>query len=381
MALLDRNYRKTKLRKILVVSAGGEQSGIQCLYFISNNSAWEIITHSVIPYPERIGALIESARYHGITLQDLGWLDYKISLLFIEAAKAALARAPRALRQPTITVANQLSLWKGPTGESDQLTQWNMSFGDPQLLARSIGTPVVADLMRYQLLSMGGPSPTLHGNVIIARKFPGISVFLNIGLLSRMTIMDGPGGRCLLDSETGPGACLINRCAREFQHKDGFDRDGSAAAQGTVNIECLESLATSPWFLAAGPKEASSDLFDPLLQKSSLLALSPNDKLATLTALTARTVYDFFRANFKEPDQPSTVLLSGGGANNLSLVKFLATYFGRIPLQSCETLNIPLEMRIPLAMGLSVDGYFMGESDPGTDNDGAKGPIGRLCIP
>ena len=250
------------------------------------------------------------------------------------------------------------------------------------MLSRAIGVPVISDLTRYHLFSTGGVSPTFHGNLMIARKFSGVVVFLNIGLIAHLTIIDRPSGRCLLDSDTGPGMCLINRCAREADCRDGFDRDGSEAAKGTVDIACLDVLATAPWFLKAGPKEAASELFDPLLQKPPLMGLAPSDKLATLTALTARTAYDFFRANYTEPVVPEVAVLSGGGANNLSLVKFLSTYFGHLPLTTSEELGIPLEMRIPLAMGLSVDGYLRGTAEGETGGRAeAKGPIGRTTMP
>jgi anhydro-N-acetylmuramic acid kinase len=379
----ERSYRKNKLRKILVVAAGGDMSGVQSLYFLSHDDIWEIISHASIPYPDRIGSLIESFRRQGAAMADLGWLEYKITMLLTESAHAALARVPRALRKPDVAVVNQLSLWKGPTGENEPLSQWNIALGDPLVLARALDAPVVSDLTRYRLLAGNEAfSPTFHGNLLIARPFSGIVVFVNIGLVAHITIIDKPAGRCLLDADTGPGMCLINRCAREINCPSGFDRDGSEAAKGNVDIACLDALATSPWFLKEGAKEASSELFDSLLQKPPLMALAPSDRLATLTALTARTIYDFFRTGYKEPPPPEVVLLSGGGVNNLSLVKYLSTYFGHIPLKTSDELGIPLEMRIPLAMGLSVDGFLRGaiEREPG-GKIGSGGAIGRVTMP
>lgn len=118
------------------------------------------------------------------------------------------------------------------------------------------------------------------------------------------------------------------------------------------------------------------------MHKPCLMALAPHDKLATVTALTCRTVYDFFRREYHEPNPPEAIILSGGGANNLSLVKYFATYFGHLPLTNCEELGIPVEMRIPLSLGLSVDAFFKGTSDGW--EDGAtphKGPRCRLTMP
>jgi anhydro-N-acetylmuramic acid kinase len=210
------------------------------------------------------------------------------------------------------------------------------------------------------------------GNIAIARRFAGTVVLLNIGLISRMTIIDRTAGVTLLDSDTGPGMTLINRCAREINCPDGFDRDGSEAAKGILDITVLDSLATSPWFMKEAPKEAAAGIFDALMQKPALMALAPHDKLAVLTALTARTIHDFYRKNYKQPSVPEIVVVSGGGANNQSLMKYLSTYFGALPLKNCEELGIPVEMRFPLSIGLSVDAFLMGKQ--GTE-------IGRVTLP
>jgi len=353
-----RSYKKLKQRKILVISAGGELSGVQALYFIAQDDAsWEIVSNAFVPYPPRIGAIIESSKRQPLAAADLGWLEYKVTLLFAECAMSALKSVPRGLRKPHLAVLNQLSLWKGPTGENEPLPLWNLSLGEPQHVAAVLDTPVISGLVRHHLLAGGrGAVPMLAGNLSIARRFKGIVAFFNIGLVSRMTVLDpGSVARCIIDSDTGPGMYCINRCAREINCPDGFDRDGSAAAQGTVNAAVLDSLANSPWFLKEAPKEAATELFDQLMQKGEIMALPPNDKMATVTALTARTIYDFFRREYHEPALPEVIIISGGGVNNQSLLKFLSAYFSHAPLTPCEQIGIPLEMRMPLAMGLSVD--------------------------
>ncbi|MCU0609395.1 MAG: anhydro-N-acetylmuramic acid kinase, partial [Chitinispirillaceae bacterium] len=225
---LQHVYKKNKNRNVLVISAGGETSSIQCLYFTCHNDIWEVISSAIIPYPDRIGRLIENCRNQNITIDEVAWLDYKISLLFVECAKLTLARAPRGARKPHIVALNQLTLYKGPTGENESLPVWNMTIGDPVYCSRSLNAPVISDFIRYDLLSgNSGTAPMHDGNIAIARRFAGTVVLLNIGLISRMTIIDRTAGVTLLDSDTGPGMTLINRCAREINCPDGFDRDGS----------------------------------------------------------------------------------------------------------------------------------------------------------
>jgi anhydro-N-acetylmuramic acid kinase len=380
----SRSSKKLKQRRLLVISAGGESSGIQGLYFISHDGTWEIFAHSFFPYGEKIGALIESGRMAPIGLADLAWLECKATQLCADCARTVMAQVPHGIKKPHLIILNELSLYRGPTGENGPFATWNIGIGNPLYLASAMNTPVLSEMSRHHILAGGkGSVPTIAGDLIIAKRFGGIVAFLNIGLISRLTVVDSRSPqRCILDSDTGPGMCLINRVARDNNCPNGFDRDGTQATSGTVNSACLDTLATSPWFLKDGPKDASIETFYPLLQKPPLVSLAPHDRLATITALTARTAYDFFKRSIKEPDIPEVMVISGGGANNKALQNFLAAYFTHLPITGCEKCAIPPEMRFPLAVGLSVDSFLKGTATVWEDGIMPAGEmLGRVTLP
>jgi anhydro-N-acetylmuramic acid kinase len=319
-----------------------------------------------------------------VALSDLSWLDSKVTQLLAECAKTVMAQVPRGLKKPHLIVLSELSLHRGPTGDSGPLGVWNASIGDPQYLATAMNTPVISELSRYHIFAGGrGAVPTVAGDLIMAKRFGNIVAFLNIGLIAHLAVVDvRTPQRCIINSDTGPGMCLINRVARDSNCPDGFDRDGSLAANGTVNAACLDSLVNAPWFLADGPKEAASDQFTPLLQKPDLATLEPQDRLATITALTARTAYDFFRHAWKENSLPEVMVVSGGGANNRALNNYLATYFGHLPITGCEKCAIPPELCFPLATGLSLDSFLSGQATVWEDGVLPRRELaGRVSIP
>jgi 1,6-anhydro-N-acetylmuramate kinase len=117
-------------------------------------------------------------------------------------------------------------------------------------------------------------------------------------------------------------------------------------------------------------------------QSPRVAALSPYDKIATLTALTARTAFEFFKREYHHVLSPETVWVSGGGANNLTLLEFLSTYFDPVKVKSVEESGIPAALRIPLALGLSVREFIAGH--PGPWKAGANPEIagvGRWILP
>jgi len=359
--------RKNKKRRIIVISAGGFQSGIQCIYF-SSNSTWEILAHSTIPYPQKVTAILEkciSGPRDQFKISDLAWLDLKVTHMMAECAKTTLAQVPHSIAKPHIAVVNKLSLWKGPTGESCQQHYWDQSAGDPQYIASTFAIPVIADFSRFNLIAGGtGRVPVNPGNMEILSKAPGLSILLNIGLVSRMTIVDTAASKVILDSDAGPGTCLIDKLVRELSGNDNFDRDGALASKGKVDGECLNTLVSSEWFLQNGQKTTASDQFDELLELESLKSLSPHDRLATVTALTARAIYNYYRSEYKDAPVPDRIFISGGGANNLTLRDFLSAYFQAIPIKSIDELGIPVDMRVPFALGLTVNAYISGINVP-----------------
>jgi hypothetical protein len=116
--------KKTKKQRILVLSGGGSQSGIQCIYIGVEGDSWEPLANSVLPYPEPVEALIENLTLNAaatVELDKLAWLDQRLSYLFLECAKNTLAHAHKSTRNPHCIVMNRCTLWKGPVGDTVQV--------------------------------------------------------------------------------------------------------------------------------------------------------------------------------------------------------------------------------------------------------------------
>jgi anhydro-N-acetylmuramic acid kinase len=300
-----------------------------------------------------------------LTLETLGWLDHAVSHLFLECAKTVCASAQKSLQQPQIVVLNKLELWKEVRVENVQARHWNIELGDAQLIASHFKTPVVTDFVRHDILGGGsGNLPLFPGMHTIAAGKEGIAAHCTIGTVSHLFIFDSQARHTIIDADIGPGTGLINKAAKDAQCAEGFDRDGSFAAQGKVNAHCLETLASHPWFADPKPRQLRLAELFPLGDHPCLASLSPLDKLATLTALTARTIFDFFKKEYQHVVVPETIWISGGGANNVTLFDFLTTYFAPLRLRRVDDIGIPAEMFIPMAMGFSVDAFIMGRGGP-----------------
>ncbi len=378
--------RKTKKLRMLILSAGGPQSGIQGIYICVEGDAWETVSHAVVPYPDAVEEAIGAAAFSpqaALEIRRLAWLDGKVSHLFLECGRAVLSHAHKSVRTPHCVVLNKCTLYSGPMDNGGQVRCWDVTLGDGQLLASAFGVPVVTEFARHNILAGGaGTLPLFPGNVKVAKNVEPVSVYLNIGLMAHLTVVDNQAMHTVLDTDIGPGTCLVNLAARDAGGADGFDRDGTLAARGTVNNECVSELASQEWFNRPGPKQAFVQDFTELYRHPKVAALSPQDRAATLTALTARTVFDFYKREYRHVLTPETVWVSGGGAHNLTLLEYLSTYFHPVKVQSVEDAGIPAAMRIPLALGLSVHEFVAGHPGPWKNgSDPQIEGIGRWIVP
>jgi len=357
---------KSKNRRFLVLSAGGQQSGIQGIYVTIEGDAWSIMAHAFLPYPSSIGQVIDAVMMDPqtpLTLETFGRLDYKISHLFLECARAACANAQKSLQQPSVIVLNKFSIWKTALNENTQAKYWDIELGDAQLLSSFFKAPVVTDFVRHGILGgKQGDVPLFPGICKITQNKQEIAAHITIGQLAHFFVYDIHAAHMILDTDIGPGTCLINRAAKDAFCPDGFDRDGLFAAQGKVDAHCLESLASAEWFAKPSPKQAHIGDLMKLYDHACTANLTGKDKLATLTALTARGAFDLFKREYRHVIAPEIIWISGGGANNLTIMEFLKTYFNPLPIKRTDEIGIPAELFVALALGLTVDAFCMGQT-------------------
>jgi anhydro-N-acetylmuramic acid kinase len=201
-------------------------------------------------------------------------------------------------------------------------------------------------------------------------------------MITHITVVNADASQILADTDIGPGTVLLNQIVSAINSTEPFDRDGTIASQGKVDSQCLDELTKFDWFQTPCPKFAYPEQFSELLKNSTLNSLNSLDMIATITALTARIIYDFCKKESLSQEKELSIYISGGGAHNQTLIEFLKTYFDPIAVKTVEELGIPVDMYIPLAFGLTVDTFVTGGSVSWqTGNTPAISSIGRWVIP
>jgi 1,6-anhydro-N-acetylmuramate kinase len=359
---IRRTLKKVKSKRLMVISAAGMQSGVQGIYFEASGLEWHVIAGASITYPAKVSQLIEQISQGcaaGFSSCDIAALDRKTTLMCVDCAKAMLANTPRTQTKPHAAVLNRLSIFRGTM---DDGSPWIASVVDVRHVAEVLGVPVLTDISQHGLMHRRSSELPLQAGITrIANRATMPFALVNIGLASRVFLTD-PSLSDVLTTDAGPGMRLVNRVASECGLPDGFDRDGLQARQGKVDPAALEAL-TAMIPATDGPVAgwAPQD-FEAIVGHPALSALPSNDKLATITALSARAIALAFGKHARLPAPLPALWVSGGGAHNLAFRDYLGAFFDRVPVKSVEEIGIPVDTLVPLALGLSVHTWLEGDA-------------------
>lgn len=236
-----------------------------------------------------------------------------------------------------------------------------LQIGDVTRVAIATGVPVVSDFRSADVAlgGQGAPLVPFADHLLFADGTP--RAILNLGGIANLTLLPTALAEDVTAFDTGPGNMVIDQLARKAGHE--LDRDGAAAARGTVHETVLGSLLTHPYFQRGGPKSTGREEFGaPFAEQLRKDVLSSggtlDDAIATATALTVETI-----ARSLAGGPWRELLIAGGGARNRTLIGRLGDRTG-LPLRSTDVLGIPAEARE--AVAFAILGAYRMRGEPNT---------------
>ena len=208
-----------------------------------------------------------------------------------------------------------------------------LQIGDISVLAERTGITTVGDFRTRDMAVGGSGAPLVPyaDHMLFTIKNYG-RVLVNIGGISNLTVLSkGALAADVIAYDTGPGNMIIDAfvswatAGREF-----FDRDGNIALQGTVDEKWLNKLLDHTYFEQDYPKSTGREMFGvqfarELWQEAESLNISLEDRIASVTALTAKTIANEILKHEKSA-HIKEVLISGGGRYNQTLFNSLQEY-------------------------------------------------------
>jgi anhydro-N-acetylmuramic acid kinase len=251
-------------------------------------------------------------------------LNFKLGYWFSDAVKKVCEKAGFSLQQLDLIGSHGQTLYHLPKDEGN-LTKSTLQLGESSLIAYETETLVVSNFRSMDMAAGGEGAPLVSYVDYLLYRSEQHRALQNIGGIANVTVV--PAFCSINDvfgSDTGPGNMVIDElCLRLFNKP--YDERGCLAAMGKVNNSLLEELLNHPFIKKGPPKTTGREMFgkrfvDDLLAKWGS-KVSPYDLIATATQFTASSIVTHYN-HFIFPISPiQEVIVSGGGAENRTLVK------------------------------------------------------------
>ncbi len=268
-----------------------------------------------------------------------------------------------------------------------------LQLGESAVIAAATGVTVVDDFrtMDVALGGEGAPLAPLAHLWLFADSKRG-RVVQNIGGIGNATYI-APRARLgdpdLIAFDTGPGNGMIDALASRISGgRLRMDRDGRIAARGHICQPLLEKMMQHPYFRRSPPKSTGREEFGPHLldrfvAEGRSMKLVDHDLLATVTALTARSIADACR-RFIFPRGPvDQLIVTAGGAQNPTMMKMIAADLPEVEMLTAADVGVDGDALEAIAF--AILGYQMLRGRQGNipSATGARAPaiLGKLTLP
>lgn len=293
--------------------------------------------------------------------RDLCDLGFELGERFSGAVLALLADAGVAASEVAAIGSHGQTIWhRPPAADRPGAT---LQIGESAVLAEQTEIDVVSDF-RVRDVAAGGhgaPLTPLFDLLVLAESDRDRAI-QNLGGMGNVTGLPRPGGEARpIAFDTGPGVALLDAAARKLTGgRLAFDVDGQLAAEGAVIEDALAPWLADPFFAESPPRSTGRERFgdaalDPWLERFA--AEKPEDLLASLTELTARSIADSYRFLGFRPDE---VLLCGGGARNPELRRRIERRLDGIPVLPLDGTGWDGDAREAAAFALLARQHVLG---------------------
>ncbi|WP_419942267.1 anhydro-N-acetylmuramic acid kinase [Candidatus Palauibacter sp.] len=334
---------------------------------------WRVVAFRTEPYEAATRRDIEAAIISG-SAASICSLDFELGARIGAAVLRTLASASLGPGDIEAIGSHGQTVWhEPPTGARRGAT---LQLGQAAVIAEAASCEVVSDFRVRDMAAGGEGAPlTAYTDWLLFRGDEPRAI-QNIGGIGNVTALPAASSEDPPQAyDTGPGVVLIDGAVERLTGgASRFDLDGGLARRGVVSEAALSEWLADPFFSQPPPRSTGRERFS----RARLLkwldrhaALSPEDAVATLTELTARTIAD---AHGWLEGRPAACYLCGGGARNPVLAARLERLLSPLPVRDLSVLGLDPDAREAVAFALLARQHVLGFPANAPWATGADGP-------
>ncbi len=380
--LLDISKKPSRL--ILGLMSGTSHDGVDAAIVKIQGSGIKsmvsLIFHYHMPYPLSLRESISSA-FAGRT-GEICRLNFELGEVFAKAALRCIEKAGVKAKDIDAIASHGQTIYHIPPEKGKKGS--TLQIGESAVIAQRTGILVISDFRTADMAAEGGGAPLVpYADYILFRMEGRTRAVQNIGGIANVTVVASDMDD-VFAFDTGPGNSLIDEAMKHLYNKP-FDRDGSIAERGKVNINLLVKLLRHPYLLKRPPKSTGRELFgrEFLMQILKGRRLKPEDLIATLTQFTVYSIKDAYERFIFNKHRIDEIILTGGGCKNRYMLENLRTLFYPIPFRMIDDFGIPPQAKEALSFAILANETLSGNPSnlPRVTGATKKGVLGKITLP
>lgn len=283
-------------------SADGIDAAVVRLDGTPPSLKWDVLGHTHRSFiPELRAELFACFQPDSSSVDRLCRLNFSLGQVFGATALDAAHNAGLTMKDIDLIGSHGQTMWHEPPVNGIGST---LQLGEPAVIAEITGLPVVSNFRTRDMVVGGQGAPLVPlADWLLLSHPTKIRAAQNIGGIANVTYLPATTNlrNDVMAFDTGPGNMLIDEAARLATNGVWeYDHDGKLAAQGHVDESLLMEWLREPYFQQKPPRTTGRELFGTqraieYWNQAIQRGLSPNDIVATITALTVRSIEHAYR--------------------------------------------------------------------------------------
>lgn len=302
-------------------------------------------------YPEHIRAKIFQLFRGEASVKDICQMNFAIGKCFAEACKVLISE----FGKPDFISSHGQTIYHYPFDKKiDGINlKSTLQIGESSVISQETNCLTISNFREADMAQggQGAPLVCFADEKWFKNKGKNFAI-QNIGGISNVTVVSKDFDTFGFD--TGLGNIMIDYCMNKYFSLP-YDKDGEIAKEGTISDSWLACLLQDEYYFMDPPKSTGREYFSPKYIENTLkfAPQNPKDIIATVTALTAKTIADSYERFIYPNVGIHEAVICGGGAYNKTLMKYLRTYLpSYIDLKTCEDYGISNNFKEVMAFAL-----------------------------
>ena len=302
-------------------------------------------------YPEHIRAKIFQLFRGEASIKDICQMNFAIGKCFAEACKVLISE----FGKPDFISSHGQTIYHYPFDKKiDGINlKSTLQIGESSVIAQETNCLTISNFREADMAQggQGAPLVCFADEKWFKNKGKNFAI-QNIGGISNVTVVSKDFDTFGFDM--GLGNIMIDYCMNKYFSLP-YDKDGEIAKEGTISDSWLACLLQDEYYFMDPPKSTGREYFSPKYIENTLkfAPQNPKDIIATVTALTAKTIADSYERFIYPNVGIHEAVICGGGAYNKTLMKYLRTYLpSYIDLKTCEDYGISNNFKEVMAFAL-----------------------------